>query len=102
MRFKDLKIGMLIERGLIHKIYKKGQSKFFGNEQALSVYEPEDSYYGPVSFLARDSKFNILHEIGSPEYLKIVRSIADDTNKRMEDWKEDIKFLSGLIDTKGE
>ena len=69
---KDLKVGMLINRGLILEI--DGRLDFYQGKPNLTYICINDAYYGPlIGERFPEDDYEILHEEGTPEYEEVLR-----------------------------
>ena len=101
MKFDELKPGMLVkDEGLLRDIVINGKSSkgepisIFGGKNAISFFDINDPYYGSCSRAVKDNtNFEILHEIGSIEYKKVLLELAQERAKNVEDALKDIKLI---------
>lgn len=72
MKFSELKVGMLVERGLILETIPAGTDSFWGDKNAVITMCIHDAYYSPGGCCYGKADWQILHERGTPEYSQIV------------------------------
>ena len=94
MKASELKPGMLTTEGLIIRVGKAGDSKFWGDTDYIKAFDLNDAYYGPFSWaIGMDAEFKILHDRGTKEYRKVVRGLVKERVSYLSDVESDIDLL---------
>jgi len=98
MKFNDIKPGMLLPDGLVLKTIPAGTSKFYKDENAITLFCIHDPYMGPVSHVHCDDDTTELHPMYSLEYVKVVEQMLQTRLRAAFDAQEDARKLWVFID----
>lgn len=98
MKGKDLKPGMMTDRGLILEIDLDGSNSKFWSVPNFMFIDANDAYMGPcVGRLDLDTDYAIICETGTEEYRKLiekmVETLVESSKDRANDAREIAKFL---------
>ena len=93
--FNELEPGMLTTIGLIVRTGEAGTDRLFTNTAYIKFFDIHDSFYGQASRAVKDgSEFEVLHEIGTKEYLAVIQKLVSDRVDCARDAENDIDLLN--------
>lgn len=97
MKGKDLKRGMMTDRGLVLEVDAEGISEFWSKPNFMFI-SAHDAYMGPCTgYLDLDADYEIMCEPGTEEYRKLiekmVETLVESSKDRANDAREIAKFL---------
>ena len=93
MKFEELKVGMLVERGLILETIPAGTDSFWGDKNAVITMCINDAYYGPGGCCYGKADWKILHDSGTPEYSQAVAKMIEEKAHHADNAAKDCELL---------
>lgn len=98
VKFEELEVGMLTDKGLIKRILPAGTDKFFGDKPALYWFDLEDPYFGvSTGSVKPDFEYEVTHERGTEEYRKVVQRLIEERYQFIVDAQNDVDFMRALM-----
>lgn len=87
---KDLKPGMMIDRGLVLRVDLEGDNAIWAGIPNYTYADINDPYYGPLTGqLLLDDDYPIMYEKGSVGYKRVILELAQALEQAAQDRLKD-------------